>query len=81
MAFWIEGGAMKLTLFAIGAGCALLVASCSSMDLGGSVPIPFTNPPTNARLDLDVRPLPPRFCIGLDLIPREEPVVETATAE
>ena len=69
---------MKPTLFAIGAGCALLVSSCSTMDLGGSVPIPFTNPSTDVRLDLDVRPLPPRFCIGLDLLRREEPVVEAA---
>lgn len=69
---------MKSTLIAIAAAAQLLVASCSSMDLGGSVPIPFTNPPTNARLDLDVRPLPPRFCIGLDIVAREEPVAEAA---
>jgi hypothetical protein len=69
---------MKSALFAIGAGCALLVASCSTMDLGGSIPLPFTAPATNAELDLDLRPFPPRFCIGLDLVPREEPVVETA---
>ena len=81
MPLWIEGGVMKSTLIAIGAGCALLVSSCSTMDLGGSVPLPFTAPATNAELDLDLRPFPPRFCIGLDLVPREEDAAESATAE
>ena len=72
---------MKSAVFAIGAGCALLVSSCSTMDLGGSVPLPFTAPATDARLALDLRPIPPRFCIGLDLVPREEDATESATAE
>lgn len=65
---------MKSTvLLSTVAGCAAIVAtSCSSMDLGGSVPLPFTEPATSASLELDLRPLPPRFCIGLDLVPTEE---------
>jgi hypothetical protein len=81
MALWIEGGVMKSTLIAIGAGCSLLVSSCSTMDLGGSVPLPFTTPATNAKLDLDLRPIPPRFCIGLDIVPRDEAVAENETAK
>ena len=74
---WVENGVMKQTLFAIGAGCALVMASCSSMDLGGQVPLPFTEPATSAKLELDLRPLPPRFCVGLDLVPTsEEPIAE-----
>jgi hypothetical protein len=72
---------MKWKLLAVIGTVPLLGTSCSTMDLGGSVPIPFTNPPTNARLDLDVRPLPPRFCIGLDLVPREEPAAVSETAK
>ena len=63
---------MKSTLYAIGGGCALLLASCSTADLGGAVPLPFTEPDTSAKLDLELRPLPPKFCIGLDLLPTEE---------
>jgi hypothetical protein len=63
---------MKSTLYAIGGGCALFLASCSTADLGGAVPLPFTEPATSAKLDLELRPLPPKFCIGLDLVPTEE---------
>jgi len=72
---------MKSTLFALGVGCAFLGTSCSTTDLGGSVPLPFTDPSTDAKLELELRPLPPRFCIGLDLIPRKEPTAEGEVAE
>ena len=74
---WVEIEVMKSALFAIGAGCAVAVSSCSSMDLGGQVPLPFTDPATAAKLELDLRPLPPRFCIGLDLVPSEGPIAES----
>ncbi len=64
---------MKAIAITAAAAFSLLFVSCSSMDLGGSVPLPFTEPPTNAVLELDLRPLPPRFCIGVDLIPGEIP--------
>ena len=54
------------------AAFALLGVSCSTADLGGSVPLPFTEPSTSAKLDLELRPMPPKFCIGLDLVPTEE---------
>lgn len=69
---------MKAKLLCLGAAFLTLfcVTSCSTLDLGGSVPVPFTEPATDVALDLDLRPMPPRFCIGLDLIPREEPADE-----
>ena len=64
-------------LFAAVASLALIFGtSCSTMDLGGSVPVPFTEPATDAVLDLNFRPLPPRFTIGLDLLPGMEPGID-----
>lgn len=63
---------MKLNLLMAGAACILFGVSCSTADLGGQVPLPFTSPSTSAKLDLELRPMPPKFCIGLDLIPTEE---------
>ena len=63
---------MKSIVFLTVAGIAVLGTSCSTADLGSSVPIPFTEPATSAKLDLELRPLPPKFCIGLDLVPTSE---------
>jgi len=63
---------MKLHIIAASAACILFGASCSTADLGSSVPLPFTEPATSAKLDLELRPLPPKFCIGLDLVPTSE---------
>jgi len=62
---------MKWTLYPIIVACALFGVACSTSDLGGQVPLPFTSPATSAKLDLELRPLPPKFCIGLDLVPTE----------
>ncbi len=62
---------MKLNLIAASASCILFGVSCSTADLGGELPLPFTDPSTSAKLDLEFRPMPPKFCIGLDLIPTE----------
>ena len=62
---------MKWNLIAASASCILFGVSCSTADLGGEVPLPFTDPSTSAKLDLELRPMPPKFCIGLDLIPTE----------
>ena len=72
---------MKWKLLAVIGAVPLLGTSCSTMDLGGSLPVPFTNPATDVTLELDFRPLPPRFCIGLDLVPREEPAAVSETAK
>ena len=73
---------MKLHIIAASAACILFGASCSTTDLGGSVPLPFTEPATSAVLDLELRPLPPRFCIGLDLVPTgDESEAESETGK
>tara|TARA_Y100000004_G_C8728881_1_gene333407 strand:+ start:92 stop:295 length:204 start_codon:yes stop_codon:yes gene_type:complete len=54
------------------AGVCLSFASCSSSGLSGSLPIPFTDPAVNVRADIEVTPLPPKLCVGLDVIPRPE---------
>jgi len=72
---------MKLHIIVASAAFALMGVSCSTADLGGSVPLPFTEPSTSAKLDLELRPLPPRFCIGLDIVPRDEAVAENETAK
>jgi hypothetical protein len=70
---------MKAKFIVIGAAFAVLfgVTSCSSTNLGGSLPIPFTDPETNVRLDVNVRPLPPKLCVGLDIVPRTEEEVDS----
>ena len=77
----LKRGRMKTKLFVIGAGFVGLMTSCSTMDLGGSVPLPFTEPSTSAQLDLNLRPMPPRVCIGVDLVPPEEESDTGETAE
>jgi hypothetical protein len=61
----------NIVLFIASLGC-LVSVSCSSAGISGSLPIPFTDPPVNAKGEIEVTPLPPRFCIGLDVIPRPE---------
>tara|TARA_R100000900_G_scaffold139729_2_gene119513 strand:+ start:261 stop:479 length:219 start_codon:yes stop_codon:yes gene_type:complete len=72
---------MKSIVFLTVAGIAVLGTSCSTADLGSSVPIPFTEPATSAKLDLELRPLPPKFCIGLDLVPTSEESGASETAK
>lgn len=54
------------------ATCAFL-NSCGSAGLDGSLPIPFSEPAVDLKADIEVTPLPPRLCVGLDIIPRPEP--------
>lgn len=69
---------MKLHLIAATSATALFGVACSTTDLGGSVPLPFTEPATSAKLELELRPLPPKFCIGLELVPSKPDTGETA---
>ncbi len=65
---------MKAIIVSIAAAsCVVLGASCSSSGVQGSLPIPFTNPPTNVTGEINVTPLPPKLCVGLDVIPRPAP--------
>ena len=68
---------MKLHLI-VAAIISVFLGSCSTMDLGGSLPLPFTEPATSVKADLDLRPFPPRFCVGLDLVPTTREESETA---
>jgi hypothetical protein len=52
--------------------CILFSVSCASTGVTGSLPIPFTDPAEDVRAVVNVRPLPPKVCIGLDVIPRPE---------
>jgi len=42
--------------------------SCEALNTGASLPIPFTNPSASVSLDIQATPLPPKFCIGLDVV-------------
>jgi len=46
--------------------------SCESINAGAGVPIPFTNDgagaPVRVSLDVQAKVLPPKFCIGLDVV-------------
>jgi hypothetical protein len=42
--------------------------SCNALNTGASLPIPFTNPSASVSLDIQATPLPPKFCIGLDVV-------------
>jgi len=64
---------MKRSLILIGTGLLLLCGvSCESINAGAGVPIPFTNDgagaPVRVSLDVQAKVLPPKFCIGLDVV-------------
>lgn len=58
----------------------LFNVSCSSTGLEGSFPIPFTKPAANARPHIHVTPLPPKICLGVDIIAREDEAVQVLEA-
>jgi len=51
---------------------SLLVSSCSTLDLGGSFPVPLTDPPKDIAVDLEVRPMPPKLNAGINLVPSKK---------
>ena len=50
----------------------LLVAaasvSCNTTNAKVGLPIPFTDPSVRVNLETQVTPLPPRICVGLDIV-------------
>ena len=53
------------------AGSIMLVASsvsCNSTDAKVGLPIPFTNPAVRVNLETHITPLPPKICVGLDVV-------------
>ncbi len=51
---------------------ALSNVSCESINAGAGVPVPFTSgaggAPVRVSLDVQAKVLPPKFCIGLDVV-------------
>tara|TARA_Y100000361_G_C11110518_1_gene317310 strand:- start:225 stop:452 length:228 start_codon:yes stop_codon:yes gene_type:complete len=53
------------------AGSIIVAASsvsCNSTDAKVGLPIPFTNPAVRVNLETQVQPLPPKICVGLDIV-------------
>ena len=53
------------------AGSIIVAASsvsCNSTDAKVGLPIPFTNPAVRVNLETQVQPLPPKICVGLDVV-------------
>jgi len=55
--------------------CAITLAvaafcniSCETTDAKVGLPIPFTDPATRVAVDIKATVLPPRFCVGLDIL-------------
>ena len=61
----------KLVILAASVSCILFNVSCSSGGVSGNLPIPFTDPAMDARGVIQVTPLPPKVCVGIDVVPRE----------
>ena len=56
-------------LLAIGAIIlAVTNVSCNTTDAKVGLPIPFTNPAVRVNLETQVQPLPPKICVGLDIV-------------
>jgi len=63
----------QVTALLAAASCILFGVSCSSTDLSGNVPIPFTNPASNLEGTIKVQPMPFKAGVGLEMIPRPAP--------
>ena len=53
------------------AGSIIVAASsvsCNTTDAKVGLPIPFTNPAVRVNLETQVQPLPPKICVGLDVV-------------
>lgn len=64
---------MKNIKLLLGVGLLLVCGvSCESINAGAGVPVPFTNngagAPVKVALDVNAKLLPPKFCIGLDVV-------------
>tara|TARA_R100001594_G_scaffold62444_1_gene96772 strand:+ start:4893 stop:5093 length:201 start_codon:yes stop_codon:yes gene_type:complete len=64
---------MRQLLLLTGAGLLLICGvSCETINAGAGVPVPFTDngtgAPVKVALDVNAKLLPPKFCIGLDVV-------------
>tara|TARA_B100001287_G_C22683436_1_gene531855 strand:- start:1842 stop:2045 length:204 start_codon:yes stop_codon:yes gene_type:complete len=63
----------RLITLVAAASCILFGASCSSTNLSGNLPVPFTNPAQNIEGTIKVQPMPFEASAGLKMIPRPAP--------
>jgi len=60
---------MKKIIVLLGlAFVALANVACDTTDAKVGLPIPFTDPAVRVNLETQVTPLPPRICVGLDVV-------------
>ena len=60
---------MKKALTLLGLGfIALANVACDTTNAKVGLPIPFTNPAVRVNLETQVTPLPPKVCVGLDVV-------------
>lgn len=61
---------MKSKVFAIIGIISLGLSgvSCKSTNAKLGLPIPFTDPAVKVNVETNVTPLPPKICIGLDVV-------------
>ena len=64
---------MKKVIMFIGLVSVLACSvSCDTIRAGAGVPVPFTDngagSPVKVALDVNAKLLPPKFCIGLDVV-------------
>jgi len=60
---------MKKIIVLLGlAFAALANVACDTTNAKVGLPIPFTNPAVRVNLETQVTPLPPKICVGLDVV-------------
>ena len=60
---------MKKIIVLLGLGfVALANVACDTTNAKVGLPIPFTNPAVRVNLETQVTPLPPKICVGLDVV-------------
>ena len=60
---------MKKIIVLLGiAFVALANVACDTTNAKVGLPIPFTDPAVRVNLETQVTPLPPKICVGLDVV-------------
>ena len=60
---------MKKIIVLLGlAFVSLANVACDTTNAKVGLPIPFTNPAVRVNLETQVTPLPPKICVGLDVV-------------
>jgi hypothetical protein len=60
---------LKKLLFLAGTiAISSFFVSCNATDAKIGLPIPFTSPAVRVNLETHITPLPPKICVGLDVV-------------